>query len=68
MLDAQTLEEATRVLGVKTYSAAVNLALKEVVRVRKVQALRRFFGQGLWEGDLAEMRQDRGRARIKRRR
>jgi Arc/MetJ family transcription regulator len=66
MLNPQALEEATRVLGVKTYSAAVNLALQEVVRVRKVQAIRRFFGQGLWEGDLADMRRDRGRSRLKR--
>jgi hypothetical protein len=33
------LEQATRVLGVKTYSAAVNMALEEVIRLKKIQSL-----------------------------
>ena len=32
VLDDQLLEQATRVLGAKTYSAAVNTALAEVIR------------------------------------
>ena len=32
VLDDQLLEQATRVLGAKTYSAAVNTALEEVIR------------------------------------
>jgi len=59
VLDGDLLDEAIRVLGVKTYSAAVNLALAETLRVRKIQSLPRFFGQQLWEGDLSEMREDR---------
>ena len=58
VLDEQLLEEAVRALGVKTYSAAVNLALAEAVRVKKVQGLRQAFGQNLWEGDLSRMRED----------
>ncbi len=58
VLDAPLLETATRVLGAKTYSAAVNMALAEVIRVRKIQSLRSFFGQGLWQGDLPHMRGD----------
>lgn len=58
VLDADLLEEATRVLGAKTYSAAVNLALAEVLRIRKIQSLPVFFGRGLWQGSLAEMRED----------
>ena len=50
---------ATRVLGAKTYSAAVNQALEEIIRVKKIRSLPEFFGQDLWRGDLAEMRQDR---------
>ncbi len=49
-------------LGAKTYSAAVNLALAEVVRVRGVLGLRQAFGKNLWEGNLSEMREDRARA------
>jgi len=58
VLDPELLDQATRLLGVKTYSAAVNLALAEVLRVRKIQSLPLFFGQGLWQDDLAEMRDD----------
>jgi Arc/MetJ family transcription regulator len=39
VLDAKLLDEATHLLGVKTYSAAVNLALAEVMRLRKIQGL-----------------------------
>ena len=59
VLDADLLDEATRVLGLKTYSATVNRALAEAVRVHKIQSLPTFFGSRLWEGDLAVMREDR---------
>ena len=62
VLNADLLEQAVRVLGVKTYSAAVNLALEEMLRVKKLQSLPQFFGRGLWEGDLTEMRADRPRS------
>ena len=63
VLDERLLDEATRVLGAKTYSGAVNTALEEVIRLKKVQGLSRFFGSGIWEGDLSEMREDRPRRR-----
>ena len=47
MLDEQLLSEAVHALGLKSYSAAVNLALAEAVRVKKVQSLREAFGQNL---------------------
>ncbi len=59
VLDESILEEAARVLGAKTYSAAVNQALEEIVNIRKIQNLQQFFGKDLWEGDLAEMREDK---------
>lgn len=59
VLDEDLLKLATRVLGAKTYSSAVNTALKEVVRVRRIQSLPQFFGSGIWEGNLPEMREDR---------
>ena len=59
VLDGDLLDEATRAFGVRTYSAAVNLALKEALRLHKVQGLARFFGQNLWEGNLSEMRAGR---------
>lgn len=59
VLDADLLREAKRVLGAKTYSAAVDEALAEVLRLRKLQDLPRSFGRRLWQGDLAGMRRGR---------
>lgn len=69
VLDPDLLNQATTLLGAKTYSAAVNLALAEVLRLRKIQSLPQFFGQGLWHGNLQEMREDKvkGRPRAQRR-
>ena len=63
VLDPELLDQVTRALGVKTYSAAVNLALAEVLRLRKIQNLPHFFGRDLWQGDLREMREDKVEAR-----
>ena len=62
VLDEEVLAEATRVMGAKTYSAAINEALSEAIRTRKIRTLRSTFGKGLWEGDLSEMREDRVRS------
>ena len=61
VLDEHILDEAMRVLGAKTYSAAVNTALQEVIRLKKVQSISGFFGSGIWKGDLSQMREDRPR-------
>lgn len=66
VLDEQLLERAVRELGVRTYSAAVNLALSEALRMRKVAGLTAFCGSNLWEGDLGEMRGDRPVSRKRR--
>jgi Arc/MetJ family transcription regulator len=63
VLDEKLLEEATRVLGLKTYSATVNKALEEAIRIQKVRSLHQFMGSNLWQGDLAEMREDSPRPR-----
>ena len=47
-----------RVVGVKTHSAAVNLALKEVLRMKRIQGLADYIGKVEWLGDLSEMRAD----------
>jgi Arc/MetJ family transcription regulator len=61
VLDGDTLEEATRILGLKTYSATVNEALKEVIRREGLRRLAGTFGKVRWNGNLAEMREDRPR-------
>ena len=61
VLDEKTLEEATRLSGEKTYSAAVMRALEDFVRRARARRILELRGSGLWEGDLAAMRRDRGR-------
>lgn len=61
VLDEALLEKARKELGERTYSATVNTALSELLRTRKLQGITKFFGSGIWEGDLAEMREDRPR-------
>src|SRR5439155_23019720 len=46
VLNEELLDEATRILGAKTYSEAVNTALQEVVRRNQVQSITRFLEPG----------------------
>jgi Arc/MetJ family transcription regulator len=59
VLDEGLLEEATRLSGEKTYSAAVMRALEDFVRRAKARRILDLRGSGLWEGDLGAMRRDR---------
>ena len=61
VLDEELLKEATREMGLKTYSATVNAILKEFVREKRVEQLADFVGKVKWIGDLSEMREDRPR-------
>jgi Arc/MetJ family transcription regulator len=61
MLDEDLLEEVVRVAGAKTYSKAVDMALRDFVRRAKARRILELAGSGLWEGDLAAMRKDRRR-------
>ena len=63
MLDEDLLEEVVRVAGVKTYSRAVDMALRDFIRRAKARRILELAGSGLWEGDLAAMREDRPRRR-----
>ncbi len=58
VLDKDKLELATRLLGAKTYSEAVNRALDETIQLQKARGLLRFMGSAVWEGDLGAMRDD----------
>jgi Arc/MetJ family transcription regulator len=57
VLDPQLLEEATRLSGERTYSRAVERALEEFVKRIKARRIFELAGSGLWEGNLAEMRE-----------
>jgi len=67
VLDERLLEEATRISGERTYSRTVERALEEFVRRAKARRILDLAGSGLWEGNLAVVREDRGVYRTKRR-
>lgn len=58
MLDEDVLEDALRLSGERTYSATVDLALRELVRRARAKRILDLAGSGLWQGDLGEMRGD----------
>lgn len=60
VLDEQLLAEAVRLGGERTYSRTVERALEEFVRRIKARRILDLAGSGLWEGDLAVVREDRG--------
>lgn len=61
VLDENLLEEAVRLTGSKTYSKAVDRALRDFVRRARARRLLELAGSGLWEGDLATMRKNQPR-------
>ena len=68
VLDGDLLEETLRVSGERTYSRAVERAMEDFVRRAKARRILELAGSGLWEGNLAEMREDRSAYGRKRRR
>ena len=62
VLNGRLLEETLRLSGERTYSKAVTRAMTEFVRRAKAGRILHLAGSGLWEGDLAEMRNDRPRS------
>lgn len=59
VLDDRLLAEAVRVSGERTYSAAVNRALRDFVQRAAAKRILELAGSGLWQGDLAIVRDDR---------
>jgi len=63
VLDDTLLQEATRLSGERTYSAAVNRALEDFVKRAKARRILELAGSGLWVGDLTDLRRDRPKRR-----
>lgn len=59
VLNEDLLEEAVRLSGARTYSRTVELALEDFVRRAKARQIFELQGSGLWQGDLAVVREDR---------
>jgi Arc/MetJ family transcription regulator len=58
VLDASLLEETLKVSGERTYSRAVERAMAEFVRRARARRILDYAGSGVWEGDLAVVRED----------
>ncbi len=58
VLDELILDKAKSESGLNSYSAVVNLALKEYLNRKKFEQIDNFASSGVWDGDLSEMRQD----------
>lgn len=58
-IDDQLLKEAMRASNTHTKKAAVEAALRQLVRLKKQERITRWFGKIQWEGDLKRMRQSR---------
>lgn len=67
VLDEQLLEEATRISGERTYSRAVERALRDFVQRAKARRILELAGSGLWQADLSAVREDRPAYRTRRR-
>jgi Arc/MetJ family transcription regulator len=67
VLDGDLLEEATRLSGERTYSRTVERALREMVQRAKARRILELAGSGLWHGELAAIREDKGVYRARRR-
>lgn len=57
VIDPELMAEAMRATGARTKREAVEIALREAIRIRAQSGLRALRGLG-WEGDLDAMRLD----------
>jgi Arc/MetJ family transcription regulator len=58
-IDDQLAQEAQRLTGLKTKRAIVKRALDLLVRTEKRKGLLRYYGSGVWKGELRAMRRNR---------
>ena len=58
VVDELLLEEAVKLSGERTYSRTVERALEEFVKRIKARRILDLAGSGLWEGNLAAVRED----------
>jgi len=58
-IDDELLREARRLTQLKTKRAIVNEALEQLVRSEARKGILRYYGSGIWKGDLKKMRRNR---------
>lgn len=59
VLDEKLVGRAKRMTGIRTTREIVDVALRELVRRRRVGDVLKLRGKIAWEGDLAKMRRGR---------
>lgn len=58
-LDDWLIWRARRLTGLKTKKAVVHRALESLVRAEARKGILKFYGSGIWQGDLKAMRRSR---------
>jgi Arc/MetJ family transcription regulator len=58
-INDQLVREAQKLTRLKTKRAIVDRALELLVRTEKRKGLLRYYGRGVWKGDLRAMRRNR---------
>ena len=58
-IDDQLMQDVLRLTGIKTKRDAVDLGLRQLLRLRQQEEIRRFRGKLTWEGDLSAMMIDK---------
>lgn len=59
VIDDKLMRDTLRATGLKTKRAAVDEALRTLLRLKRQEAIRRLRGKLDWQGDLNAMRSDR---------
>jgi len=58
-IDDDLIREAAKLTRLKTKRQIVHRALDSLVKSEKKKAILRYFGSGIWKGDLRAMRRNR---------
>ena len=58
-IDDKLIRQARRLTGLKTKRNIVHKALESLVRAERRKGILRYYGSGIWKGDLSALRRSR---------
>lgn len=58
-IEDRLIRKARRLTGLKTKKAVVGRALEELVRIETRKGILRYYGSGIWKGNLKALRRNR---------
>ena len=58
-IEDRLIRQARRLTGLKTKKAVVGRALEELVRFETRKGILRYYGSGIWKGNLKALRRNR---------